>query len=271
MNYYECLDVARDASKDQIKKAFRTKAKKYHPDAGGDAKEFNKIQEAYNVLSDDKSRQTYDTQLNGVHVNVKFQDVFNDVFSDIHNSFDFNNTRTRRTRQTKNKNLQTSIECKLQDILKEQNITLSVRHIDGSRHIVKCAIPIGVENNSNIKYAGLGDTSISGVMPGDLFVNVKIKDHPRYVRVPKTIDIATDVTISMWDSILGCNVTIDSLEDKKLNVTIPAGVQYGTMLKVKGHGLANKFNDRGNIIVRVLIKTPQNLTNQQLNIIKGWQ
>jgi curved DNA-binding protein len=270
MNYYERLGIAATCSKEQIKQAFRKQAKTHHPDAGGSNAEFSKIQEAYNVLIDDTTRRSYDSKLAGVHVNIKFNDVFNDVFTDMHNSFGYVHTPRTRNRNIRNKDLTTNFECSLKDTLTQQDVTISVRHLDGTRHFVKCTIPIGIDSGATIKYQGLGDATLK-VPPGDLFLKVNVLEHPVFVKVPKSRDLATDVTISFWDSILGCNITIESIEDKKLNITIPASTQYGTFLNVRGHGVLDKNKNRGDLIVRVLIKTPQNLSTEQLNIIKGWQ
>ena len=275
MDYYDLLGVEKSASADQIKSAFRAKARHTHPDAGGDPEEFKRINEAYETLKDPEKRSFYDTQnsSNRIHVNINGQpfDVFNDFFKDIHTAFGdtgpFATSRTYR-KQNRNKDLAIEYVCYLKDTLIDQERDISVRHISGNREIVHINMPIGVKDGDRIKYSKLGDKTINQLTPGDLYVNIKVINNTDF-KIDKNNLVVTK-TIDCFEAILGTAIAVETLEGKKLNVTIPAGTQHGTTLNLKGHGLYERGQktNRGNLLLIILIKIPENLTPQQLNKIK---
>ena len=100
--------------------------------------------------------------------------------------------------------------------------------------------------------------------PGDLTVTVNILEHEQFTR--ESDNLKMHLTISAWDAIIGTVKQLTSIENKKINVNIPAGTQYGTTLKIPCHGMYNKSGSRGDLLVQILVKIPENLTEQQLNI-----
>jgi len=276
MNYYEHLGVSNTASPDEIKTAFRNKAKSLHPDQGGNEKDFQKLNEAYDTLKDPNKKSHYDhLQRNGgnIHINVngKNHDIFKDVFNDINNSFGGGFTQTRSyTRQSRNKDLSITVECTLEDTLIQQQKSISVRHLTGNREIVQVTIPRGMKNKDKIRYTGLGDKSFPELTTGDLYVNINILKHNKF-----TVDgsnLYCTETVDCFDAILGTIISLKNLEGTTLNVTIPSGTQHGTMFSLKRQGAYDKNSDaRGNIVVIVAVKIPEMLTNEQLTVIKSWR
>jgi len=189
--------------------------------------------------------------------------VFDDMFT-VFGGAGFHPSKREYHRARANKNLGITVECSLEEILDNQEKTVSIRHTDGSRHLVNLKIPRGVSNGSKIKYAGLGDKTLANLPPGDLTVTVNVLEHEVFRR--ENDNLKMHLTISAWDAIIGTVVQINTLENKTINLNIPAGTQYGTTLKIPKHGMYNKQSTRGDLLVQVLVKIPENLTEQQLNI-----
>ena len=150
MNYYDVLGLEPTCSPKDIQSAYRNKAKQHHPDSGGDVDTFHAVAEAYEVLKDPHKRA----------------------------AFDVRNSKREYHRARQNKNLAISIDCTLEEILANQEKTVSIRHTDGSRHLVNLKIPQGVNNGTKIKYSELGDTTHINLPAGDLTVTVNMKCLP---------------------------------------------------------------------------------------------
>ena len=108
----------------------------------------------------------------------------------------------------------------------------------------------------------MGDDSIQGIRAGDLIVNVLIKQHARFQR--ERTSLIMEGVISVWDAILGTQFTIQTLDNKTLSITVPAGTQPDTVLSCRGEGLPNMRNrQRGNLLVKIKVHVPQNLSQDQ--------
>ena len=279
MDYYELLGVANTATPDQIKSAYRSKAKSFHPDAGGDPELFKNLNEAHDVLKDPQKRAHYDHTTNNagriqVNINGRNHDIFSDIFTDMNHVFGednglFTKPRTYR-RQTKNKDLNIELACNLVDTLQQQEKSISVKHLSGERKIVQVTVPRGIKNGDRIRYSDLGDSSFLELTPGDLYVTIRVNEDSRFKIKDNHLYITH--TLDCFDAMTGTVVTIRGLDNKTLNVTIPSGTQNGTMFSLKKQGLYEKNSpDRGNIVIVIAIKIPENLKQEQLNIIKDWQ
>lgn len=268
MNYYDILGLDPACNAKDITTAYRKLAMKYHPDKGGDQKKFHEISEAYEVLKDPQKRLAFDNRRKQAHhIKINAGDinsVFDDMFT-VFGSAGFHPSKREYKRSRLNKNLAIIVEVSLEEILHEQQKTVSIRHTDGTRHLVNLTIPQGVANNTKIKYSGLGDAVLQNLPPGDLTVTIKVLDHDVFTRDGN--DLKMHLTVSAWDAIIGTVVQISTIENKKINLNIPAGTQYGRTLKIPKHGLFDK-QERGDLLVQVLVKIPENLTEQQLNICK---
>tara|TARA_R110001592_G_scaffold43527_3_gene140973 strand:+ start:2829 stop:3647 length:819 start_codon:yes stop_codon:yes gene_type:complete len=266
MNYYDVLGLAPTCSPKDIQSAYRTLAKQCHPDSGGDVDKFHAVSEAYDILKDPHKRAQFDHR-NAKRQNIRINtgDVYDDLFT-VFGSAGFHPSKRDYQRVKSNKNLGITVDCTLEEILSEQQKTVSIRHTDGSRHLVNLKIPRGVNNGTKIKYSELGDYIHKNLHPGDLTVTVNMLDHEVFER--DDLNLKMHLTIHAWDAIIGTVVQIHTIENKTLNLNIPAGTQYGATLKIPNHGMYNKLNTRGDLLVQVLVKIPENLTEQQLNICK---
>tara|TARA_R110000803_G_C11970205_1_gene319647 strand:+ start:542 stop:1396 length:855 start_codon:yes stop_codon:yes gene_type:complete len=279
MDYYALLGLQQTATAEDIKSAYRKQAKSDHPDTGGDPEKFKKLNEAHDILKDPDKRAHYDHTRTGagrIHVNIngKNHDIFSDIFSDMNSTFGdqsgpFAKPRNYR-KQTKNKDLNINIECDLKDTLTQQEKSVSVKHISGDRKIVQITVPRGVKHGDRIRYPGLGDASFPELTTGDLYVTITVTNDTDF-----NIDgnhLYCTYTLNCFDAITGTVVSIKSLDNTTLNVTINSGTQNGTMFSLKKQGLYDRGSpNRGNIVLVVAIKIPENLKQDQLNIIKDWQ
>ena len=269
MNYYDVLGLEPTCSPKDIQSAYRTKAKQHHPDSGGDVDTFHAVAEAYEVLKDPHKRAAFDVR-NSRRQNIKINtanmdSVFDDMFT-VFCGAGFHPSKREYHRAKVNKNLAISIDCTLEEILANQEKTVSIRHTDGSRHLVNLKIPKGITNSTKIKYSELGDKTHANLPPGDLTVTVNIVEHSVFAREGDNLKM--HLTLGAWDAIIGTVVQINTIENKTINLNVPSSTQYGTTLKIPKHGMYNKQGTRGDLLVQVLVKIPENLTQQQLNICK---
>jgi DnaJ-class molecular chaperone len=272
MDYYSTLGLKRGATDADIKKAYRSMAMKHHPDRGGDEKKFKEISQAYEFLSDPQKKQIIDmggdpnSQGGGFRQQGSpFEFHFgsgdlNDLFGNF--GFGFGGRPMQR-----NKSLNINIEIDLEDVLSGKSINAEIGVPGGRKKIVTIEIPPGIEHGQQIKYSGMGDNSIPDVRPGDLIVNVYVKQHPTFKREGDSLVI--EKTISAWEAMLGTVVDITTLDNKNLNITIPPGTQPETVLSCRGEGLINvRTRTRGNLLLKIKVSIPKKLTAIQIERIQ---
>ena len=279
-DYYEVLGVAKGASDDEIKKAFRKLAVKYHPDKNPGDKEaeekFKEINEAYSVLSDKTKRSRYDQfghagvggdgggdpfagfrGANGQSFNFDFggggfEDILGSIFG-----FGGGFRGARRGRDYR-----TSITIDFEEAIFGATKTISV---DGNQ--TKLKIPAGIFDGQSIRLAGKGgEAPTADGQRGDLYVEVRVRAHKHLTREGDLI--LSDVTISMVDAVLGTEIDVETV-DGKITMKVPAGTQPGTNFKLSGHGAPHLGSDqRGPHIVTINVEIPKNLNKKQKELIE---
>jgi DnaJ-class molecular chaperone len=184
-------------------------------------------------------------------------------FQDFNDIFGFG-----RRQQRRNTSFNVNIEITLEEVLTGKDINAEVGMPGRGKKIVNISIPPGIEHGQQIRYQGMGDNSMPDVPAGDLLVNVIVRPHSRFRR--EGSNIIYDTTISAWDAILGTNLEIISLDEKTLNITIPPGSQPETVLSCRGEGLPHMQSRlRGNLLIKIKVSIPKNLTVDQLDKIKS--
>lgn len=346
-DYYKILGVDKNASEDEIRKAFRTLAKKYHPDVSKEAnaeEKFKEIQEAYAVLSDKDKRAKYDNFGSGAFngqgfggfdfSNFNFSDLFNDFFDFGSNPFSRQRTTkgrssgpqkgedkhaqmtitfleaalgtTKKIKVTRNINcpkcsgsgahsfddIKICPECggigrvsvsrrtMFGTVMSEQ-VCPSCR---GSGKIIKnkCSscggsgreketktidvnIPAGVDNNMTLRVPNFGDEGTNGGPYGDLYITFSVTPHKLFER--NGIDIYLDVDITLSQAVLGDTIQIPTINGD-VDLKIPAGIQSGTLLRLKNSGINQKGVGKGHQYVKINALSPKTLSREEEKLYK---
>jgi DnaJ-class molecular chaperone len=271
MDYYSTLGLKRGASDADIKKAYRSVAMKHHPDRGGDEKKFKEISQAYDFLSDPEKRRMIDA---GMDPNQQggfrqqgspFEFHFgtgnmDDLFGNF--GFGFGQRPMRR-----NKTLSINVEITLEDVLAGKDINAEIGIPGGRQKVINIQSPPGIEHGQQIRYEGMGDNSIPDVRAGDLIVNVLIRNHATFKREGTSLIVEKQVNV--WDALLGTSIIIETLDQKTLNINIPAGTQPDTVMSCRGEGLPHmRTRQRGNLLIKIKVVVPKELTISQKQMIE---
>lgn len=346
-DYYEILGVPRNATQEEIKKAYRKLALKYHPDRNPGDKEaeekFKEAAEAYSVLGDPQKRATYDRygheglRGEGFTGFTGFESSLFEEFADILGSFfgfgDFFTSGERRRQRTpqRGRDLIMEVEVSLEEAafgvekevkinrheicevchgrglepgtrpsvcpvchgrgqIRNQHgfviITRTCSHCGGSgeiistpcsecrgtgltkqRRVLKIRIPAGIDDGTRLRIEGEGEPGEREGLAGDLYIVVRLKPHEFFVREGN--NLICEIPISFVQAALGASIEIPTLDGSSEILKIPAGTQSGEVFKLKGKGIRDiRGHGRGDLIVRVVVKTPTNLTKEQKALLR---
>jgi curved DNA-binding protein len=257
-DHYQTLGIDKNATPDEIKKAYRKLASATHPDKGGDTKKFQEIQAAYAVLSDEEKRAQYDNPAQ--HVEFNFGPGGFD-FANIFNMFGANGARNngQPPRQT---HTRMSLWITLQDVAKGGLRTISVGTQHGTSNI-EIEIPLGINDGDNVQYTGIG--------PGntDLIINFRVHPNPKWQRSGLTV--VTEHAVSIWDCLAGCDTEVTDLIGIQYAVNVPPLTPPGSLMRLKDKGLRNRQGKTGDLLIRVQAKMPDKINEELLTLIKAAQ
>jgi len=299
IDYYKILGIDKNASQDEIKKAFRHLARKYHPDLNPNnpsAKDkFQEINEANEVLSDPEKRKKYDEYgENWKHADeIKAQqEQYKKQYGNARGfeNFDFSNFETNDFNNENSSGFSDFFEqlfgkrkhnhfysnYKGQDYQSEIHLTLReaaethkrLLNINGKN--IRITIPAGIANSQVIKLKGFGAPSMNGGPTGDLYITFIIEEDSVFKR--KGNDLYATVPLDIFTAILGGEITVMTLNGK-VKLKIKQGTQNGTMVKLQGKGFPVYKEDGhfGNLILTYTIQIPTNLTEKQKKLFKEIQ
>lgn len=275
MTHYATLGVSETATPEEIKRAYRKLASQHHPDRGGDTATFQNLQAAYDVVSDPDRRAQYDHERanpGGMRFSFNGQ-PFSGVPPGMENifeqfGFNFGGHPFGHTRQPRrNKDLRIEISVDLASTLDNQTKTVSVQTTNGQRETIEVNIPRGITHGAQIKYSGLGDNFFESLPRGDLYV-VFIVPVPIGFEL-HDLDLITAIEIDCLDAITGGKIEVTGIDGSRFLLTIPAGTQHNNLFRIPDNGVWQlNGSHRGNLLVKIMITVPRNLSTAQLDLIK---
>ena len=250
-DYYLILGVPRTASNDEIKRAYRKLAMQHHPDRGGDQVKFQDINEAYITLSDPGKKQAYDNPAPAFSqggAGFPFTDFF-EMFGMRPGGAPHQNFHHQRSPRM-------NLWITLEDVARG-----GPRMINVANHTAEIVIPQGIEDGDNVRYSGIGPNST------DIIALFRVTPNPKWQR--NGADISTEIAISVWDLILGTELTLTTLTGNTVQITIPPNTQPGTVMRVRGYGLPRKQStQRGDIMIRTQARLPESIPQELREHIK---
>ena len=264
-DYYPILGVDKTASDAEIKSSYRKLARKHHPDRGGDTSLFQEIQEAYSVLGNPKKRKQYDSSQ---QFGVKYGDFgnFHNLDpEDIFNMFT-NGSRSRQSRRKRNLSMTISLWVSLEDVAKQDKKIVSVSNgnqINSTVEHVEIDIPPALEDDTSVRYPKILKDE------RDLIVKFKILPSNKWTR--NDLDLMTDVSLSIWELILGTSVTIETIHGTKVKLTIPPRTQPQTKMRIGDHGLRDRSGTKGDMFVKINGYIPESIPEELQRAIRDNQ
>lgn len=301
-DYYETLGVPRTASQAEIKKAFRKLARTHHPDAGGDEAKFKEINEAYEVLSDEKKKALYD-QYGTANENqipwgggsgaggFNYEDIFGGSggktytytsgggggfggmdWSDILNSIRSGDGafgsdwdfKVNRARRGQDMNV--TLDVSFDEAFNGTTKRVTVR-IPGKAdaETIDVKVPAGARDGGRLRYKGKGGPGDNGGESGDLLITTHITEHPYYSR--NKADVLMTLPVNVAQAALGASIVVPAPDGTKIRVKVPAGTQDGKVLTIKGKGArdvkAKGAESYGDLKIKIRVETPTDMNDGQ--------
>jgi curved DNA-binding protein len=301
-DYYEILGVPKTATEDEIKKAYRKLALKYHPDRNPGNKEaeeqFKQINEAYAVMSDKEKRKEYDTYgMSGFQQRYSQEDIYRgfnigDLFKDLgfgtgdifsmifgrqggaqagretgragRRVRDYGDYVTRERTTQGELDLQYELEIPFMDAMRGGEKVLTFTSQRGNEEI-KVKIPKGISNGQKLRLHGKGSVDPYTGRTGDLYVIVKVAEHPVFKRVGNDLYVTKEIRVS--DALLGGTIEVPTIDGPK-QIKIPSGMKAHSKVRLKGLGVPDLKQERGDQYVEVAVEIPKKITDKQKSIIE---
>lgn len=282
-DYYKILELKTNkVSSEEVKNAYRLAVKKNHPDLNVEDKlaeeKIKDINEAYRVLSDTAAKRKYDRiwtrnsmqakqkqyKEENKKTNSAFGEFFHMFFGNVENTKEKKETKTEKT-PIKGENIETSIDVDIEEVFYGLDKKISLRTIDGKMKVFTVSIPAGLHNGEKIRLLGQGKEGIDGGKNGDLLIKVNIKNSEKFTL--KGNDLYTNLYLTPWEAALGTRTTVYSIDEGTV-VYIPEGIETGEILKISGKGYKDGKGSRGDLIVKVNIMVPKNLSQEEKKLFE---
>lgn len=255
---YATLGLKRGASDDEVKAAYRRLAMRYHPDhnaGNSDAEEkFKEVSAAYEAIRRGSASPAADPQPeeHGFHFHgATFN--FGGGIDDLLRAFEAHHRR-------RNRDIAAVANITLEDAFGGKELTVNIRDDQGSRD-VRVRIPPGIEHGNRLRVPQAGDATFSSLTPGDLYIDIRIADHPRFTRNGR--DLNTAAEIGIFEALLGTTLHIEGIDGTKLAVTIPPLASQDARFRLAEQGMPSlRDNRRGDLLVSLRYKLPDVLTDE---------
>jgi DnaJ-class molecular chaperone len=290
---YSTLGVQRDASSEDIQKAYRKLARKYHPDMNPDdasaKKKFQEVQSAFEVLSDPEKRQrfdqfgnaddtmhrgpgqqkwtystgpqTYPFDLNDVFGGGEGDAESAGGFADLFKQFRRGAGSQRRPAPpARGADLKHELTVPLATAVLGGEAAVSVRRVDGHVETIQLKIPAGIDDGKKIRLRGQGEPGEGGAPPGDILVTIRTSPHPFFRRTGNRLDVRVPVTLG--EAALGAKIDVPTPQGT-ISLSVPPGTSSGSKLRIKGRGVQPKSGPPGDLFAEIQIVLPDNLSQQE--------
>tara|TARA_R110000850_G_scaffold145866_9_gene268096 strand:+ start:704 stop:1669 length:966 start_codon:yes stop_codon:yes gene_type:complete len=303
-DYYEVLGVDKSASQDDIKRAFKKLARKFHPDVAKDKAnaedKFKEINEAYEVLGDAEKRRKYDTlgpdwqQSQGApgggysrgggpqdfHFDgsTGFSDFFESMFgggggyggSDPFGGAYGGGRRPRSNRPTAGQDIEADLLVRIEEIMEgsTREIRLARPSATGGpakESTIRVKVPKGISGGKMIRCAGLGYPGSNGGPDGDLYLRVRLERHPNY-KVSGS-HLTNELVLAPWEAALGASMPI-ATPHGDVKLTIKPNTQPGTQMRLRGKGLPTGATSYGDLYVEIVVEFPETSTEEETALWK---
>ena len=280
-DYYAVLGVGKGATPEEIRSAFRKKAREHHPDVAKDktkgAEMFKEVNEAYEVLSDPAKRAKYDQMgrqgpgggfawpggmprgeggpdMEEVHFGgTGFSDFFESMFGGMGGVEGMRGAGGRRMAR-RGSDVEGDLMVTLEEALHGSNREVTLQRGGGKVETYRVKVPAGVREGQRIRLAGRGEAGVRGGEAGDLYLRVRMARHPD-LRV-EGVDLVTDLEVAPWEAVLGGSVPVRTLEGEVV-LKIPAGSVGGKKLRLRGQGLPREDGGRGDLYAILQVQVPE--------------
>jgi len=295
-DYYETLGVGRTATADEIQKAYRSLARKYHPDRNPDdasaKKKFQEVQAAFDVLNDAEKRKLYDqygsnyeafagggptgggpgkwTYSTGPQTYpFDLNDLFGEGveggagaggFADLFKQFGRGASARRRPQAHRGADLKHELTVPFATAVLGGQAALSIQRHDGKLETIHLKIPVGIDDGKRIRLRGQGEPGTAGGASGDILVTVRVSPHPFFRRTGKRLDVRVPVTLA--EAVRGAKIDVPTPQGT-IALSIPPGTSSGKRLRIKGHGVRPPNQTPGDLFAEIQIALPEGLTDEE--------
>jgi DnaJ-class molecular chaperone len=304
-DYYATLGVGRSASQEEIQKAYRKLAKKYHPDMNPDdksaQKKFKDVQQAYDVLSDEKKRKLYDQfgadfeqvaagagrghQWSGQvppgfggfdfggggggadTLPPELQDLLRQFTGG--GGFEFGGpTGRRRSRRTPGQpggDIRHEVEVPFRTAVTGGEVSLRLMRPGRKTETIAVKVPAGIDDGKTIRLRGQGEASPMGGEPGDLLITVRVAPHPHFRR--DGLDLVVRVPVTLTEAMLGAKVDVPTPQGT-ISLKVPPGTSSGTRLRAKGQGVKTAGGETGDLYAEILVTVPKQIDEDSAELVR---
>ena len=304
-DYYKILGVSKSSSADEMKKAYRKLAMKYHPDRNKGDKNaearFKDISEAYAVLSDKEKRKQYDMfGSEGFQNRFSQEDIFRDfdfgsifrefgfegggrgrnVFSQIFGGMGQNNFKSGSShfnspfgahggmsQPLKGKDIVYELSLTLEDAFENSEKVISYQTSSNKQENVSVKIPAGISTGKKLRLQGKGNPGLNRGPNGDLYIQIKVLEHSLFKR--EADDLLLTMEIKYSEAVLGSEIEVPTIDTKRLRLKLPPGTQDNAKFRLKGYGMPHmNGKERGDAYVIINISIPKKLNKKQEELIQ---
>jgi curved DNA-binding protein len=280
-DYYKILGVGRGASEDEIKKAYRKLARKYHPDVSKEAnakEKFQEVSEAYETLRDKEKRAAYDSLGSGFRPGQDFrpppdwfdrfggggraEDLHGVDLGELFESMGIFGRAQRRSRRSfAGEDYEVPVRLSLEEAFRGAE-----RTVQTDRGSFTARIPRGATDGQRLRLRGKGGPGMNGGAPGDLYLQIALEPHPLYRTHGH--DLEVEVPLAPWEAALGADIEVPTLEGR-VKMKVPGGSKAGQKLRLAGKGLPRPDGGAGDLYAVLSIAVPGTLTAREKELYEA--